>query len=92
VGRILSVADVPGADRLYRLEVDIGKTIQLVAGIKKWYAKEELENRSVVVVANLEPAMIRGVESQGMLLAAESKGNVVLLAPDRDIEPGAKIR
>ena len=92
VGRVLSVKDMHGADKLYLLEVDIGRKIQLVAGIKMHYTPHELEGKKIIVVANLEPAKIRGFESQGMLLAAEHDGRIVLLAPDRDIEPGSRIK
>lgn len=93
VGQILSAEDVEGADKLYRLEVDLGsRKIQLAAGIKKFYTKEELKGKKIVVVANLEPAKIRGIESQGMLLAAmESKDKVVLVTVDKDVSPGSKI-
>ncbi len=71
VGKILSVKDHPNADSLYVVEVDAGEKRQLVAGLKKHYRKEELKGKHVVVCVNLKPAKIRGVESKGMLLAAE---------------------
>lgn len=92
VGEILSVKDIPAADKLYLLEVNVGKKIQLVAGIKQFYTPKELVKKKIIVITNLEPAKIRGFESQGMLLAAEQNGKIVLLAPDKDIEPGSKIR
>ncbi|AFL94325.1 methionyl-tRNA synthetase [Thermococcus cleftensis] len=93
VGRIISVEDHPNADRLYVVRVDLGDEVrQLVAGLKKYYSKDELLNKTVVIVANLEPKKLRGVESQGMLLAADDGENVALLMPDKEVKLGAKIR
>ena len=93
VGRIIEVKDHPNADRLYLVKVDIGDEVrQLVAGLKKYYKPEELLNKTVVIVANLEPKKLRGVESQGMLLAADDGENVALLMPDKGIKLGSKIR
>ncbi|AIF69027.1 methionyl-tRNA synthetase [Palaeococcus pacificus DY20341] len=92
VGKIISVEDHPNADKLYLLKVDLGDEVrQLVAGLKKYYKPEELLNRYVVVVANLEPKKLRGVESQGMLLAADDGERVALLMPDKDLKPGARV-
>ncbi len=92
VARITSVDDVENADRLYLLKVDIGnETRQLVAGLKPYYGKEELLNKKVIVVTNLEPAVIRGVESQGMLLAAQNKDRVSLLTVDKDVPEGSVV-
>ncbi|MEK6904092.1 MAG: methionine--tRNA ligase subunit beta [Nanoarchaeota archaeon] len=93
VGEILEVNDHPNADKLYVLKVDIGeKEIQLVAGIKNFYKKDELKGKKIVVFTNLEPAVLRGVKSEGMLLAADKDGRVTLLVPEKNIESGAKIR
>ncbi len=95
VGKITKVQPHPDADKLYILLVDLGEgehDIQLVAGLREYYKEEELMNKQIVVVRNLQPATLRGVESQGMLLAAEFKGKVVLISPEKDIETGAKIR
>ncbi|MDP2906557.1 MAG: methionine--tRNA ligase [Nanoarchaeota archaeon] len=95
VGKITKVQPHPDADKLYILLVDLGEgehNIQLVAGLRGYYKEEELMNKQIVVVRNLQPATLRGVESQGMLLAAEFKGKVVLISPEKDIETGAKIR
>lgn len=94
VGEIKSIKDHPKADKLYILLVDLGKgehDIQLVAGLKNYYKKEELIGKLVIVVRNLEPAVIRGVESQGMLLAAVFKDKVCLISPEKEIEVGAKV-
>jgi methionyl-tRNA synthetase len=93
IGKILSVEDHSNANKLYVLKIDIGNggTRQVVAGIKPYYAKEALVGRSIVVICNLQPAMLRGVESQGMLLAASGAGSVVVLAPEKDVPPGSKV-
>ena len=94
VGTIVSAEKHPNADKLLVLKVDIGEEEprQLVAGISKYYSPEELEGKRIIVVANLEPAKLRSVESQGMLLAAEDKeGNVVLLTTDSEIDNGSEI-
>lgn len=94
VGKIVKVMPHPNADRLYVVLVDLGKgenPRQVVAGLKEHYNPEELLNREVVVFTNLQPTVIRGVESNGMLLAAEFKGKVALLKPDKEIETGARV-
>lgn len=91
VGQIIDVKDHPNADKLYLVQVDLGdEKRQVVAGLKKFYSKEDLMNKKVVVVANLQPVKLRGERSEGMLLAAEKGKNVKLLTVD--IENGAKIR
>ena len=97
VGKILKAEDIEGADKLYKLQVDLGKELgkrTLCAGIKKYYSKEDLKGKKIVVFANLKPRMLRGIESQGMLLAASDKDDekVVLISPESDIEVGSKIR
>ena len=67
-------------------------TRQLVAGLAQHYAPETLVGREIVVVATLEPRMLKGVESQGMLLAADAPDGPVLLAPDRDVPPGSTVK
>jgi methionyl-tRNA synthetase len=88
------VEDHPNADKLYLLDVSLGGlgTRKLVAGVKASYAKEELVGRRIIVVANLKPVKIRGIESRGMLLAADVEGKPVLLAPDKDAPAGTKIK
>ena len=93
VAKILSVEDHPNADRLYVVKISVGATEkQLVAGIRASYLKEQLVGRLVIVVNNLEPAVIRGVESQGMILAVGDEKGVALLTPDREIAPGSVVR
>ncbi|MDD5651115.1 MAG: methionine--tRNA ligase subunit beta [Candidatus Nanoarchaeia archaeon] len=95
VAKIKAVKPHPKADKLLILDVSLGKgehDVQIVAGIKEHYKEEELIGKQIIMVRNLEPAVIRGIESQGMLLAAEFKGKVVLLGPEKEIETGAKIK
>ncbi len=93
IGEVLEAQPIKGSDKLLKLMVDIGtETRQMVAGIAQYYKPEELIGSQVVVVANLEPAKLFGVESQAMLLAADIKGKAVLLKPREDVEPGTKIR
>ncbi|MBI0583906.1 MAG: methionine--tRNA ligase [Methanomassiliicoccus sp.] len=91
VGRITDVRDHPNADSLLLMQVDIGRPVQIVAGLKAYYSLEELKGRKVVVVSNLRPAKLRGYESQGMLLAAEGGEVVALLSPPDDAEPGQAV-
>lgn len=88
--RIVEAQPHPNADKLMLLKVDVGRseTKQIVAGIRKFYAPEQLIGRTIVIVDNLEPALLRGEESQGMLLAATVGDQVVLLKPDADDVPG----
>ena len=93
IGRILEAGPHPNADKLMVLKVDLGeKVIQLVAGIRTAYTPEELPGREIVVVENLEPKPLRGVESQGMLLAASVDGKPVLLTPEKDVVPGTQVK
>jgi len=83
IGRVLEVSDHPSGEKLYILKIDIGEKRQLVAGLKPYYKKDELLNKNLIIVTNLKPAVLRGVESQGMLLAADDGKQVkVLEAPD----------
>ncbi len=92
VAIVKTAEKVEGADRLLKLQIDLGsEERQLVAGVAQHYEAESLVGRRIVVVANLEPATIRGVESQGMLLAASADGQLGLLAPDSDLPAGARV-
>ncbi|MFQ6128353.1 MAG: methionine--tRNA ligase [Thermoplasmata archaeon] len=91
VGKVVSVEDHPNADKLYVLSVDLGdEKRQLVAGLKGYYTSEELMGRDLVILCNLQPAKLRGVESHGMLLAAEDKDVVSLLLAEGSV-PGTQI-
>jgi methionyl-tRNA synthetase len=93
VGTVSAAELHPKADRLLVLRVMLdGAERQLVAGIREHYAPEALVGRQVVVVANLAPATLRGVESQGMVLAAADGERVVLVAPERPVAPGSRVR
>jgi methionyl-tRNA synthetase len=93
VAQIKDVREHPNADRLYVLKVDTGtEERQLVAGIRLFYAKEDLIGRRIVMVANLEPAVIRGEESRGMLLAASDEKGISILMPDRDVALGSPVK
>jgi methionine--tRNA ligase beta chain len=82
----------PNADKLLVLQVDLGtEQRQICAGIRNHYTPEELVGRQIVVVANLESAKLRGLESQGMLLAASDEGRVIILSPEKSVQPGAKV-
>jgi len=93
VAEIIEVKDHPNADKLYVLQINLGtEKRQLVAGIKEFYSKGEMKNKKIIVVTNLKHAKLRGIESQGMLLAAEdNKGNVGLLTVKQS-EPGDDVR
>ena len=97
VGKVISVDDHPDAEKLYLLKVDIGESEprQIVAGLKAFYSKDEMLNRNVIVVANLKPAKLRGLMSEGMLLAADDEelggSSVLLLKPSKDVPLGTKM-
>lgn len=93
VGRVLEAERVKGSEKLIKLIVDIGEKRQIVAGIGKSYTPEELVGKFIVVVSNLKPAKLMGVESQGMLLAATgSDGTISILTVDREVNPGAGVK
>ena len=95
VAEIKKVEEIQEADKLYKLTIDVGELGERIicAGIKPYYSKEELQGKKIIVVANLAPRKLRGVESQGMLLAAGgvNKDKCVLLTVEKDIESGTKI-
>lgn len=94
VGTIRKAEPHPNADRLVVLSVDLGEEQerQLVAGIRAHYEPEALVGKQIVVVANLKPAKLRGVESRGMILAASDDSGVHVLAPDAPTAPGSKVK
>jgi len=90
--RVLAAEAVPKATKLLRLEIELGgETRQIVAGIAQFYKPEQLVGRTIVVVANLKPAVIRGLESNGMLLAAKSGDTLRLVTPDGDVPSGSSV-
>jgi len=93
VARVLTAEKIAGADKLLRVEVDLGgKTLQIVAGVAQQYSAEELVGKYIIVVANLKPAKLRGVESQGMLLAADRGGVPIVATFEEAVEPGTRVR
>lgn len=94
VGVVTAVEDHPNANKLYILKVDLGEGAdrQLVAGLRPYYPdKAKLLGKRIVVVANLAPIVLRGVESRGMLLAAQDGERVVILTSDEEVRPGSKV-
>lgn len=90
--RIIAAEALPKAKKLLRLQVDLGdEKRQLVAGLAQHYTPEDLVGKTIVIVANLQPATIRGVESQGMLLAVADDDGLVLLSPEKRVAPGKRI-
>jgi methionyl-tRNA synthetase len=93
VAKVVEASPIEGADRLLRLVVDLGnETRQLVAGIKKTYSPEALVGKHIIVVANLKPAELRGVESRGMLLAASTDEGPILATFDKEVAAGSKVK
>ncbi|MBN1555651.1 MAG: methionine--tRNA ligase subunit beta [Phycisphaerae bacterium] len=95
VGKVVEAGPHPNADRLLVLKVDLGgETRQIIAGIRASYQPEEILGREIVIVANLQPRKMRGLESQGMLIAAVAadesgeKTNVVVLTPEKEVPAG----
>lgn len=92
VAEILEAEKVEGSDKLIKMKLKVGEeTKQIVGGIARYYTPEELIGKKIIIVYNLEPKKLKGIESQGMLLAASTEGKMSLLTVDRDIESGAKI-
>jgi len=91
--KVLAVNEHPSADRLFVVDLDIGEEKkQAVAGIKGHYSPDELVGKNVAVVTNMEPATIRGVESQAMILAANSGETLAVLTLDKDLPAGTVIK
>jgi tRNA-binding protein len=92
VARVLSAERVEGSEKLLKLRVSLGDEERtLVAGIGKNYAPEELVGKKVVMLANLKPRKLFGIESQGMILAAGDGENLSVLLPEKDVKEGAKV-
>lgn len=94
VGTVLEAEEVEGSEKLLKLKVDLGEESlrQILSGIKKWYQPSDLLGKQVVIVANLEPRMMMGFESQGMLVAAEGEDAPLPLIPLKQAPNGAKIK
>ena len=93
IGTVPAADKVQGADKLIRLELDMGGEVrQVVAGMAPAYAPEEFIGKQVPLLVNLEPRKLRGIESQGMILAADVDGKPVMLIPDKEVPPGSVVR
>jgi len=95
VAKIEKVEDIEGADKLYKLSISLGSEKRtLCAGLKKFYTKQELAGKQCIVFANLAPRIMKGITSQGMILAAvsEDESKIILLAPEKEIEEGSRVR
>lgn len=94
IGKIISAEKVEDADKLLKLILDLGsEQRQVVAGIAEFYPKpEELVGKEVPIVVNLEPKTFRGLESQGMILAADVNGQCILLHPEKEVPPGSSVK
>lgn len=91
-GKIEHAEDIEGSDKLYKLTVNFGsETRTIVSGIKQWYEKEFLIGKTVIFTTNLAPRMLKGVESNGMILAAKEGDKPVLIAPIEEVSPGASL-
>ena len=97
VAEIKKVEEIPGADKLYKITIDAGELGERIicAGIKEYYDKKELKGKKIIYFSNLKPRMMKGIESQGMLLAASTSDTegrkVVLISPEKDIANGSRI-
>ena len=93
VAKIKEVSEHPNADKLWVLTLDLGdKAKQVVAGIKNSYTREELLGKYVVVIDNLDPVILRGVESQGMILAASDENGIVIVSPQKPLKLGSIVK
>lgn len=99
VGTVLEAEDVEGAEKLIKLKIDLGEDPsigsgprQILVGVKQWYKPKDFVGKQVIIVANLEPRIMMGLESQGMMLAADSEDGPVFLTVPKKVPPGTKIR
>lgn len=92
VGKVLAAEPIKRSDKLIQIEVDIGEKRTVVAGIARYYKPEDLVGKTIILLANLQPAKLMGVESQGMVLAADGKDGVVLATFDQEMQIGAKVK
>ena len=93
IGKILTCVPVENSEKLLKLEVDFGEEKrQIISGIAQFYKPEDLTGKEFVFATNLEPRKIMGLESQGMILAADAEGKAVCLSPNQEVAPGTKIR
>ena len=93
VGKVLSAEKVPATDKLIKIIVDLGEEErQIISGIAEFYSPEELVGKQIIVLKNLEPRKFKGLESKGMLLAADIDGRPVLLKPEEELPAGSPVK
>lgn len=92
IGKILEAERIEGTNKLIKLKVDVGEERTLVAGIAEFYKPEDLIGKEIPVLVNLEPAEFKGIKSQGMILAIDESNDCILLHPNKEVKPGAKVR
>ena len=93
VAKIIDVKEHPNADKLYLIGIDLGNEKRtLVAGLKQYYSPDELKGKLCIVFTNLEPVTIRGIKSEGMILAADSGEGIAIITPEKEVKLGSKIR
>jgi methionine--tRNA ligase beta chain len=93
IGKVISAEKIENSDKLLKLQVDFGEQkLQIVSGIAEFYTPDSLVGKEFPFVINLEPRILWGVESQGMIMAASSDGKAVLLCPDREVLPGTIVK
>jgi methionine--tRNA ligase beta chain len=93
IGTVTAAEKIQGTDKLIRLEIDLGgETRQVVAGMAHTYAPQDFIGKQVPILVNLEPRKLKGIESQGMILAADVGGKPIMLIPDREVPPGSAVR
>ena len=94
IAKVVEAEEVAGADKLLKLQIDLGNSEkrQIVAGIKKMYQAKDLIGKEIVVVVNLEPRMVMGIESNGMLLAASDEKGISIITPDREVALGSIVK
>ena len=93
IGKVTAAERVPETDKLLRLEIDFGsEQRQVITGMAEFFDPEYFIGKEIPVLCNVEPRTIKGIESQGMILAADSEGAPTLLHPEKEIPPGTKIR
>lgn len=94
IGTVLEAEYVEGSEKLIKLKIDLGEEEprQVLAGVKKWYKPKDFVGKQVVIVANLEPRKMMGLESEGMMLAADTEDGPVFLTVPKKVPPGTKVR
>ncbi len=93
IGKIVSAEKIEGSDKLLKLEADFGnEKRQVVSGIARQYAPEDLEGKEAPFLVNMEPRTLKGVESSAMILAVSVEGKAVLLHPDQEVPPGSEVK